>query len=324
MFKTAKRFYIVCCVLVFMIGAIWPYRVGFAGDAYDFLNLDKSAKIASLGGNGVARAGDLNAFFDNPAVLCPETHQRIVFGFQKHLMDINSGMVVYGRHVQDMGDFAMGIHYIHYGDFDQTNDLGQKTGTFSAKDMALQLGYAFDVDSYDYGYLRAGVALKFIYSGIQDYSSTAYALDLGIMMHFYNEHLKIGVSLLNWGGQLSAYDNESESLPLDLRLALTNKLEGLPVDFTLGLVHLNDDNGGLLKKFQNFTVGAAYHFSHTIEARVGLNNFLRRNVKGENSAGLSGISFGMGINYMSFKFDYALTSWGSVGMLHQLALSTTL
>ena len=303
---------------------VQPSRAIAQDYAYDFLNLNKSASISSLGGNGVAFSNHLDAFFQNPAVLSPETHQRVVVGFQKHLMDINSGMAAYGHHMKNIGDFALGLHYINYGQFDETNSIGQVTGTFSAQDLSMQLGYAFDVDTYDYGYLRGGVALKFIYSGIENYSSTAYAFDIGAMMHFYNEQLKIGISVLNWGSQLSSYTSISEDLPLDIRFAVTNQLEGLPLSLTVGLVQLNEDAGSLVKKLQNFTIGAQWNMSEAFNLRAGLNNYLRRNVKAENSAGLSGFSLGIGIAFNTITFDYGMTSWGTIGLLHQLTLATEL
>ncbi len=307
-----------------LLWAYHPQEMVAKETAYDFLNLDKSASIAALGGNGVIQTSELAAFFYNPAVLSPDTHQQLSIGFQKHLLDINSGSLAYGLHLKDVGDLAIGIHYINYGRFDQTNEIGQKVGDFSAQDLALQVGGAFDVETYSFGYLRAGASLKLIYSGIEDYSSTAYALDVGAVLHFYNEHVKIGASILNVGGQLSSYAGQTESLPLDIRLGVSNRLEGLPVTITAGLVHLNEDAGSLTGKIKNFTLGAEWTFSEHFQARLGFNNYLRRELKAEESAGMSGLSAGFGLEFNAIHFDYALSSWGNVGQLHQLSLSTTL
>ncbi|MDW8466637.1 MAG: hypothetical protein RML35_10865 [Chloroherpetonaceae bacterium] len=109
---------------------------------YDFLRLDRSARIAALGGNSVSLAGDIASFFQNPAVLDSSTHKQASFSFQKHVLDINSGFVAYGRTLPGIGQFGAGISVVSYGNFEETDAVGNTTGSFSAGDFALQIGYA--------------------------------------------------------------------------------------------------------------------------------------------------------------------------------------
>ncbi|ACF12502.1 hypothetical protein Ctha_0030 [Chloroherpeton thalassium ATCC 35110] len=313
-----RKIFTVLCGLLLLATPL------FAQDkVYDFLNLERSAKVAALGGNSVSFIGDLNAFFQNPAVLNSNTNRRGAFSFQKHLMDINSGFAVYGRSIESIGDFAAGVSYVNYGSFDETDELGNIIGSFAAQDLALQIGYAFDLEEYDYGYLRAGISLKYIYSNIADYTSSALALDAGIVLVIPESDVEIGFALTNYGWQLAKYDAASEDLPTDMRLALTTRPEGLPLALTIGLVQLNNDFS-LTEKVKNFTIGGEFSFGEFVRFRLGFNNALRNDVKSGENAGMVGASAGLGILYRDFHFDYSYSSWGSIGALHQFSISTTL
>jgi len=312
-----KVFTAICCLLLLSNSLFAQDKV------YDFLNLERSARIAALGGNSVSFAGDLNAFFQNPAVLNAETDRRGAFSFQKHLLDINSGCAVYGRTFESIGDVAVGISYVNYGSFDETDERGNMIGSFSAQDLALQVGYAFDLEQYDYGDLRAGVSIKYIYSSIANYASSALAFDIGLIFLVPDSHFEIGFALTNYGWQLAKYDDKSEDLPTDMSLAFTTRPEGLPLALTVGLVQLNNDLS-LTEKVKHFTLGGEFSLGKYVSLRLGYNNALHNDVKSGDSAAMAGASAGLGILYRAFHFDYAISSWGAIGSLHQFSISTIL
>jgi hypothetical protein len=75
------------------------------------------------------------------------------------------------------GKFAAAATFTNYGSFDYADKEGIKGGTFSASDLDLAFYYSNKIDT-NFFY---GAGIKFIYSGIEKYSSTALALDLGIL-----------------------------------------------------------------------------------------------------------------------------------------------
>lgn len=291
---------------------------------YEFLRIDRSARIAALGGNGVSLKNDIVSFFQNPAVLSRETNRDASFSFQKQVLDINAGFLAYGRRVDGVGDFGAGISYVNYGTFDETDNLGNKTGTFSANDLALQIGYAALLETFEFGELRGGATLKYIFSNISEYRSSALAVDLGLLLSIPSEEMEVGFSVLHLGHQLVGYDNKTEDLPLDMRLAVTKRLEGLPLELTVGFVRLTDESDSFFERFENFTIGGEFTLSDAFRLRLGYNNWFRQNAKTDGSAGLAGVSLGLGVRHDGFSFDYAYSSWGVIGSLHQFTLGTTL
>ncbi|NTW48697.1 MAG: type IX secretion system protein PorQ [Chlorobiales bacterium] len=292
---------------------------------YEFLRLDRSARVAALGGNSVSLKNDIVAFFQNPATLSNETHRDASFSFQKQVLDINAGFLAYGRRIDGVGDFGAGISYVNYGTFDETDNLGNKMGTFSANDLALQIGYATQLETFqDVGELRGGVVFKYIFSNISEYRSSALALDFGLLLIVPSEEMEIGFSVQHLGRQLVGYDSKTEDLPLDMRLAVTKRLEGLPLELTVGFIRLTDEADSFFGRFRNFTIGGEFTLSEAFRLRLGYNNWLRQNAKTDGSAGLAGLSAGLGIKYEQFSFDYAYSSWGVIGALHQFTIGTAL
>ncbi|MCS7014092.1 MAG: type IX secretion system protein PorQ [Chloroherpetonaceae bacterium] len=291
---------------------------------YDFLRLDRSARIAALGGNSVSLAGDIASFFQNPAVLDSSTHKQASFSFQKHVLDINSGFVAYGRTLPGIGQFGAGISVVSYGNFEETDAVGNTTGSFSAGDFALQIGYAVNLQHFGFGALRAGAALKFIFSSIQAFRSTALALDAGLLLAVPSEALHIGFAVLNLGTQLSGFDGVRENLPLDVRFSLSKKLEGLPLELTVGFIRLADPSDNFFTRFRQFTVGGEFTITEAVKLRIGYSNLQRQDLSLTGTLGLSGFSAGLGIAIEHFRFDYAFSSWGVLGGLHQLTLVTVL
>jgi len=66
---------------------------------YEFLRLDRSARVAALGGNSVSLKGDIVGLFQNPASISSESDKSASFSFQKNLMDINAGFIAYGHEI---------------------------------------------------------------------------------------------------------------------------------------------------------------------------------------------------------------------------------
>lgn len=295
-----------------------------ANTVYEFLRIDRSARAAALGGNSVAIAGDINAFFQNPASLSLKTNKAASFSFQKNLLDINAGFAVYGREIRGIGNVAAGISFVNYGGNTAYDETGNETGTFAANDLALQLGISREFALESVGSVTAGASAKLIYSAIDVYRSGGIALDLGVLLTVPTEALTVGFSILNLGSQLNSYDGLREDLPLDVRFSAAKRLEGLPLTLSAGFIQLSDNANTFTDRFTRFTVGLEFIVTDAVLLRFGYNNGRRQDLKTDNSLGLTGLSGGLGIRYDRFQFDYAFSSYGVIGALHQFTVATEL
>ena len=289
--------------------------------AFDFLNVDPSARASALAGAFDTYTDDPNAMFYNPASLSTITQKKVSAGFGKYLLDINFGSASYAQQYKDIGWFGVGVKYFDYGTFDYTDQNGVSNGTtFGANDLMLSVGYS----NLLYNTVNYGVTLKYIHSKIATYSSSAMAVDIGLMYLMPAEGMNISLSVNNFGSQLNSYIDVKEKLPLDVRIGISKKLEHLPVKISLTLNRLNVDQPTVIQRFKDFAIGGELSFSDNIAARIGYSNEERQDLKLGTSLGIAGFSAGLGIKIKDkYQFDYSLNALGKIGSTHRFNLGYT-
>ena len=281
--------------------------------AYDFLRVPMNARAAALGNTFITMMDDPASIFHNPAAISTLQKPSASLGFVKYLLDVNAGYVSYGQELAGAGHIGAGVMYMNYGEFDRVDKFAVQTGTFSASDLAVSVGYS-DV----YEGIHFGGAVKFIHSSIESYSSSAYALDLGGMYHLTGQNITFGLAIQNIGGQLSKFDQTAEDLPFNVVVGVSHQLKHLPLNIGLNFHKLNQQDD----RFGNFTVGGEFQLSKSLRARFGYNAEQRRELKIGSSAGFTGMSLGLGLNVSDYLFDYGFNSLGEIGSIHRFSLST--
>lgn len=286
--------------------------------AFDFLRVETGAKASSLAGAFDTYTDDPNAMFYNPASLSTITKSKVSAGFGKYLLDMNFGTLAYAQKYKDIGWFGIGVKYFDYGSFDRTDENGVASGEiFNANDLMLSLGYG----NYIYKKINYGITLKYIYSGIAEYKSSAFAIDFGIQYHIPSSQLSFSFGVNNLGSQLSSYISTKEKLPLDIRVGISKRLEHTPVRLNVTFAKLNESRAKILQHLKAFSIGAEFIFSDYVSARVGYDNESRQDMKLGTSLGISGFSTGLGIRFADkYVFDYSLNSLGKVGSTHRVNL----
>ena len=304
----------------FFIVFIFAASISFGQDTYKFLRVDMSARAASLGGSFVTNNDDVDVLFYNPAGMSFLEKDPVSFSFVKHLMDINLFSLAYSTEFEDIGRFGSAIKYINYGSFDEADEFGNRTGEFSAGELAFILGYTNEFSENFY----YGANAKVIYSSIADESSSAIALDLGINYEIPNQKLNLAAAVLNLGTQLSSYIDTKEDLPLDVTIGISKRLENLPVRLSLDFHQLNKDRDELYQHLKGFSVGAEFYLSEVFTLRFGYDNEKRSDLKVGSSSGIAGFNGGLGIKVSEYSFNYGYSSLGSIGAMHRIGLATAL
>jgi hypothetical protein len=313
--RDAVRTFVAVVLFLAPGGNLW------CGDntVYNFLRNDVGARAAALAGSFNTIQGDPDVMFYNPAGLASLQSSHGSVGFFKHLLDINAGHLSYSTEFDGIGRFGAGILFTNYGTFDETDLLGNTTGSFGANDIALSIAYALPLEEN----LFVGGAVKFIYSGIGDYSSTGLAADLGVLYTIPESRFAIGASIRNLGAQLSAYNTTREDLPLDVGIGASIVPKGLPLLLNVGVHRLTDDADDFLDRFRSFNVGGEFTLSSVVRLRIGYDNARRKDYKIGSSADLAGFSAGLGVLVSGYDVNYALSSLGKAGLLHRVSVSTT-
>lgn len=295
----------------------------FADDTpYNFIRFNSTARAAALGNAVVSIEEDASLIFFNPALLQSADEKTLSTTFSKHVLDINSGNVVYKINQFDLdgASLAAQINFNSYGAFDYIDDEGKLYGNgFSGSDLSFGVTYSNELDSNWY----YGVTGKFLYLTLETQSSSAFAVDAG-MFYRVNDRTNIGFSLLHLGTEMSSLNGQAATLPADARLGINHRLKGLPLLINLSFHHLADEVDGFFDRFKNFAIGGELYLSKVINLRAGYDNQIRNFASSDDNKGLSGLSGGLGIKFEDVNFDYGYAEYGASIGLHRFSLALEL
>lgn len=288
---------------------------------YNFLRLPVSAHAAALGGDNISIIeDDESMIFNNPALLSSVSDKTINLNYMNYMSGANTASASFNRIIKERASVAASAQFIDYGKMKETDENNIQTGEFSAKDISIAGYFSYMLTDR----LAGGITAKFITSYIGDYNSIAMGVDLGL--NYYDPEKEWSVSLVakNLGGQMKAYDDQYDRMPIDIQLGASKRFAHMPFRISTTLVDLNH----LDYKFINHLVaGVDIIISPTIWVGAGY-NFRRANemkiteTDGESSHG-AGLSFGAGINLERFKLNLAYGKYhvSSSSILINLAYS---
>lgn len=271
--------------------------------AYNFLRLPVSAHAAALGGDNITIIDDDQMLiFSNPALLASVSDKTISLSYMNYMAGTSMAGAAFNRVVKEKASWAASAQYIGYGTMKQTGTDGTQLGEFSAKDIAVAGYFSYMLSERIVG----GITAKFVTSYIGNYSSIGMGVDLGL--NYYDPDHDWSVSLVgkNLGGQLKAYDDEYDPMPIDIQLGVSKRFAHTPFRVSATLVDFNHWN----YKFTNhLVVGIDAALSESIWLGAGY-NFRRANemniddADGGGTHG-AGLSFGAGLNLQRFKLNIA-------------------
>lgn len=271
--------------------------------AYNFLRLPVSAHAAALGGDNITIIDDDQMLiFSNPALLASVSDKTVSLSYMNYMAGTSMAGAAFNRVVKEKASWAVSAQYIGYGTMKQTGTDGTQLGEFSAKDIAVAGYFSYMLSERIVG----GITAKFVTSYIGNYSSIGMGVDLGL--NYYDPDHDWSVSLVgkNLGGQLKAYDDEYDPMPIDIQLGVSKRFAHTPFRVSATLVDLNHWN----YKFTNhLVVGIDASLSESIWLGAGY-NFRRANemniddADGGGTHG-AGLSFGAGLNLQRFKLNIA-------------------
>ena len=157
-----------------------------------------------------------------------------------------------------------------------------------------------------------GVSGRFIYSKYESYNSIALGVDLGL--NYIDEESDFSASLVlrNLGGQVKAFEDETQNMPLDIQLGITKRLAHAPIRISATLVNLHkwskddfynadgseDSFGDLLLKHAIF--GADFLIGTKFRLSLGYNYRISKELSSEGTK-WDGITAGAGLSIKKIK-----------------------
>ncbi len=272
---------------------------------YNFLRIPVSAHAAALGGENVSLIeDDASLALSNPALLSSVSHQTVSFGYMNYMSGTSMYTANYTHVLNDKATIGGAVHYLNYGSMAETDYNGQETGTFSPSDLTIEGLFSYTLANNIVG----GIGAKFIYSKIGDYTSTAAAIDLGI--NYYNPEADFSASIAvkNLGGQLSAYDEEFEDLPIDIMLGVSQRIHNTPFRVHATFCDLNHWDYAFLR---HLDIGTGVILAPQIYLAVGYNLKRAHDMKiltadeDDDSSHGAGLTLGGGLLLDRFKLNIA-------------------
>ena len=308
---------------------------------YQFLELTNSARIAAMGGNQIAilDTTDLNLPYHNPASLHKAMGNKVLVNYVNYMTDINYGYASFAKSFDKVGNFALGVHYINYGEFKEATEDGLLTGNnFKAAEYSFNIMY-----SNSYKRLNYGATLKPILSSFESYQSFGIAADLGLSIASKDKYTNVSLVARNLGSQITTYyDNgDYEKIPFNLQAGITRRLKHAPINLALNMQYLNywdlgtpepnanDEENDFFQREESFGKQIMRHLvfgfeilpSENFVIRAGYNYQRRQELKFSERAGLVGLSAGFGLKIKRFHLDYAISQYHLAGSSNLFSLS---
>ena len=339
---------LLCAIFVLMLLRL-EAQIG-GTKVYEFLNLPQSARVTALGGEVLTIADDDAALaYTNPALLNPQMSGSISFSHAFHLSDLGHGNLAYAQYIKKWDVTVHGnLQYMNYGDFAGTDEFGNPTAAFSAKEYALTLGAGRQL----YEKLSVGVNVRLISSQLESYNSVGWTGDVGAVYQDTASNFSAALVFANFGSQFTAYEGDRyEGVPYNARVSISKKLRYLPVRFGLTYGYLNrwnilydDPNQEDVSlfigeeqsenKFGTRVDNFARHLVFNTELllgkrenfriRVGYNHLRKKELSVDNFRSLAGFSLGFGLKINRFRFDFGQAFYHVAGGSTHLTLSTNL
>lgn len=314
--------------LIFLLSVMGYSQVG-GERVYSFLNIPTSARQAALGGETLTMHDDVNQPLWNPSTISRFMDNQLAFSYVNYLVGVNVGSVSYAHLInRRFGTIHGGIQYINYGEFIGADETGQETGNFSAMDLAISIGYAYNIPWSDF---YVGANVKLLSSKIENYTSQGAAMDFGILYYTDYRPYSFTAVIRNIGYQISPYDETRENLPMEIAVGASYKLEDVPLKWHFTINNLQkwnisvpnpsasqtdldgnttDENIGFFNNaMRHFVIGAEFFPDKKFNIRLGYNFRRAAELKLTESRTFAGVTLGFGLKMGRFKLDYAYTQY---------------
>ncbi len=277
-----------------------------------FLKLPVGARAASLSGY-IGGASGPSAIYWNPAGLADTRSSEFEFSHTGHFQEIKHDFVGY-IHPLKKGAVGFGLISLYAGGIEGRSgvldsderyvNLYQVTMPeyrYSVSDIAPKVAYAGKMNSD----ISLGGNFKFIHQRIENNSGYTFAADFGAIYKL-NEEIRLGAVLKNIGPGIK----------------FVEKFYILPMELGAGLLYQNKKFGVSLDAVQpidNYLI-TSLGFEYSPIVHLSLRGGYRYRLYGWRLGNYAGVSCGFGINFYGTKIDYALSSYGDLGLSHRFSV----
>lgn len=342
-----NRYTLTLLLLALLFSSQVAFSQQFRG-TYSFLDATNSPRVAALGGSMIPiNDADIQLGLFNPSLINSLTNNKLSLSYVDYYSDINFATVQYARSFEKIGNFMGTIQFHNYGNFDYATESGEQSGSFSASDYNVAIGWGRQLDSC----FSIGANFKIVGTQYESYGSLALAVDVA-----GNYQSKSGwvFSLVarNIGTELkSNISNDRSALPFNMQFGLSKRLNHVPFMFMIVYDNiqkwdlsyedpldldgsydpltgeLNEKSG--FEKFgdnllRHFIIGGEVYIGKNIVLRGSYNYKRRQEMTVPDKLGMVGFSWGVGVRISKFQINYARSTHHIIGSPNYISISTNL
>jgi hypothetical protein len=337
MFIKANKFGIGLSLFFLFLQFLGFAQIG-GNSSFTFLNIPSNPVTAALGGINISKTNkDPNGFSQNPALLDSSENNLLAINYLPYFSGIKYTSTTFVKQFHKQ-TFGLGVQYVGYGNFQQTDPAGNILGQFMANDFAITLSHA-----RKQGNITFGMNLKLVGSVIENYASSALLTDFGGVFKHPNHDISYGLVVKNFGIRLKNFTPfDSPDLPLDVQMGITFKPKYMPVRFSFTGHHLykydityldksiikKDLSGNIIETKVNpidniarhFVLGAELLLSKNFNILMGYNHLRSRELSQQNIGGFSGFSVGFLFKTKFIDISYSHAGYNTAGNLNSFGL----
>ncbi len=325
----------LCCA------SLLPAQSKVGTTAAQFLGIGVGQRATAMGGAFVALGSDVSTIYWNPGAFSRAGRSQILFSHTAWLVNTNFNWA--GLQIDLDGTNAIGISLtqLGYGDDEPVTTVTQPEGTgerWGAQDLCIALSYARNLTDR----FSIGGSAKYVQQKIWNESASAFALDVGLLYITGFNGLRIGMSISNFGTDLTL-DGKDLIQPIDLdpgdlgnNASIPSKLKtdawSLPLFFRVGVamdvvksetfrVTLATDAVRPSDNTEALNLGGEIAYNEMFFVRGGYKSLFRPDSE-------EGLTLGAGLQYRLFSdtdvaVDYTYASFGVFSNVQSLSFAVT-
>ncbi len=265
---------------------LFSYLLAQKNNGLPLLKMDVDARAAAMAGMYTSLASDASASFYNPAGLASAAKPTIMATHNDWLWDISHSFAAI-QLIQGGHNLALSFNYLQIPGIAIRGNVPTENpaGTTDAFNLTAGLSYATDFNDW-----QLGGSVKYLFEKYYLSSAPGWAIDLGVLRKNLITGIDFGLVVQNLG-KMSALKNEASPLPLIVQAGFVYKVPNFFDDKLL----LTPGIQWVSKEQAYFGIGSEFQVVDYLALRAGLKNGVEELIW----------SFGVGVSYETFHFDYA-------------------
>ena len=272
--------------------------------AMTFLKIGVGAKAIGMGESQVAATDDLYASYWNPAGLIKLDKPQLALMHNEWFAEINHEFLGFALPIGGSNTVGVSANFLSYGELQGRDQDGNETQIFHPYDLAVILSYARGFGKT----VALGMNAKFLQEQIADENGNGIAFDFGGLYTFSDIPLSFGINAQHVGPRVQ-YVEDAFELPFTLRLGTAYRLLNDSAIITMDFIRPTDNDNSI-------AAGIGYTIANILQIRTGY----KYKFGGNDLGPMSGLTGGFGLSLRRFQIDYALVSFGDLGLTHRFSL----